>query len=223
MRWAILDAVPIEQARAVLAAARRQAFTRGDAVFNEGEHGECLYLLERGKIAIRVTTPMGDVATLRLLVAGDIFGELAVISPGLRNGSAIALETVSVLTVHRDQMNELRSRNPGVDEVLVHALTAEVRRLSTQVLQLMYVPLPQRVASCLLDLAVAYANDTTSQVTIPLTQEDIAGLCGAARPTTNQVLKQLELDGSIQLARGRILILDRTRLQRSADTTLRGA
>ncbi len=216
MRWAILDAVPAEQARAVLAVARHRTVPKGQAVFNEGEQGDCLYLLEHGKIAIRVTTPLGQVATLRLLIAGDVFGELAVISPARRNATAVALEDVTVRTVHRDQMAALRAKNPAVDQVLVQALTAEVRRLSRQLLQTMYVPLPQRIAGCLLDLADAYATNTGA-VNVPLTQEDIAGLCGTTRPTTNQVLKQLQLDGVIELARGRIIVLDQQALRASAD------
>jgi CRP/FNR family transcriptional regulator, cyclic AMP receptor protein len=216
MRWAILDAVPAEQARAVLAVARRHTVTRGQAVFNEGEHGDCLYLLEQGKIAIRVTTPTGHVATLRVLVAGDVFGELAVISPARRNATAVALEDVAVLTVHGNQMATLRANNPAVDQVLVQALTAEVRRLSRQLLQVMYVPLPQRVAVCLLDLADAYATGA-GPVTVPLTQEDIAGLCGTTRPTTNQLLQHLHVDGIIEVSRGRITILDHTALQNLAN------
>jgi CRP/FNR family cyclic AMP-dependent transcriptional regulator len=214
VRWAILDAVPVEQARAVLAVAHRQNFAKGDPVFSEGDHGDCLYLLERGRIAIRVTTPLGNVATLRLLVAGEVFGELAVISPARRSATAVALEDVAVLTVHRDQMALLRAKNPGVDQVLVQALTADVRRLSRQLLQARYVPLPHRIAGCLLDLADAYAS-STGPVTILLTQEDIAGMCGATRPTTNQVLKQLEVEGVIELSRGKVVVLDQGALVRS--------
>lgn len=207
MRWPILDAIPIEQARAVLAVARRSSLQRGEPVFHEGDAGNSLYLLEKGKVAIRVTTPLGDVATLRILSAGDFFGELAVIAPGRRNATVVALEDVEVLSIHKDQIERLRGQNPGVDQVLISALVAEVRRLSSQLLHAMYVPLPQRVAQCLLDLADAYALKP-GPVTIPLTQEDIAGLCGASRPSTNQVLKALQAEGSIELARGKVVVLD---------------
>ena len=128
MRWAILDAVDPEQARALLAVARRKEFGRGQPIFTEGEYGDSLYLLETGKVAVRVSTPDGEVATLRILVAGDVFGELAVISPARRNATLVALEKVTVRTVHRDQFTALRARSPAVDQVLVQSLAAEVRR-----------------------------------------------------------------------------------------------
>jgi len=221
MRWAILDAVPVEQARAVLAVAQRRKFSRGEAVFTEGEQGDNLYLLERGKIAIRVSTPAGQVATLRILIAGNVFGELALISPARRNATAVCLEDIDVLMVHRDQLAALRVKNPGVDQVLVQTLTAEVRRLSTQLLQAMYVPLPQRIAACLLDLADVYVT-AQGPVTIPLTQDDIAGLCGATRPTANQQLRHLEGKGHIALSRGRIVVLDQAALLRAARAVFGG-
>lgn len=45
-------------------------------------------------------------------------------------------------------------------------------------------------------------------VVVPLTQDDIAQLAGTTRPTTNQVLKRLEAQGVIRLARGRVEIVD---------------
>ena len=84
----------------------------------------------------------------------------------------------------------------------------------------MYVPLPQRIAGCLLDLADAYTT-SPGPVTIPLTQEDIAGLCGATRPTTNQVLKQLEADGLIQLSRGKLVVLAQEAIARRGPTLCR--
>jgi CRP-like cAMP-binding protein len=206
VRWAILDAVEPAQARALLAVARRKQFARGQPIVTEGEYGDRLYLLESGKVAVRVGTPGGDVATLRILVAGDVFGELALVSPARRNATLVALEDVTVRTVDREQFAALRARNPAVDQVLVQTLAAEVRRLSRQVLTLMHVPAPQRIAGCLLDLADAYAA-APGPVTINLSQADIAELCGLTRQSTNQLLKQLAERGLITVSRGKIVVL----------------
>jgi CRP-like cAMP-binding protein len=215
LRWELLDALPAEVARAVLDVVRRSSYERNDPICREGEHGDCMYLLETGKVAVRVTTPMGDVATLRILSAGDFFGELALISPGRRNATVTALEPVTVLALHRAQLATMRSKHVAVEAVLIEALVAEVRRLSRSLLQAMYVPLAKRVADCLVDLADIYATDP-GPVTIPLTQDDIAGLCGAARPPTNQVLKGLEAAGLVKLARGRVVVLDQAGLLEAA-------
>ena len=55
---------------------------------------------------------------------------------------------------------------------------------------------------------------TCSSAACWVTQDDIAGLTGAGRPTVNQVLRTLEGAGAIELRRGRIDVVDRAVLAR---------
>lgn len=213
VRWTLLDVVPEEHARAVVALARRRRFKRGDTVFHEGDPGDTLHLIDKGYVAIRVTTPLGDTATLRVLGAGDYFGELAVVSPAPRNATVVALEAVETLAVHRDVFEELRAKHPTIDRVLLEAVVGEVRRLSVQLLDALYVPVPKRVVRRLVELVDAY-GESSGPVVVPLTQDDLAGLCGTTRPTANKVLKDLQGRGVLDVARGRVTVLDRTALRR---------
>ncbi|MFV0308828.1 MAG: cyclic nucleotide-binding domain-containing protein [Desertimonas sp.] len=53
---------------AVTAARRR--FRRGEVVFHEGDPGDTVHLVDKGHVAVRVTTPVGDVATVRVVGPG---------------------------------------------------------------------------------------------------------------------------------------------------------
>jgi len=212
-KWALLGVLSDEQTRAVLAGARRRRFVRGDVIFHEGERGDTLHLLDRGHVAVRVTTPMGDTATLRVLGRGDTFGELAVVSPAPRNATVEALDAVETLGLHRGHFDDLRRAHPGIDRVLLEAVIAEVRRLSTQLLEAMYVPVPTRVYRRLADLTVLYAPGG-GPVVIPITQDDLAGLSGTTRPTANKVLQELADNGVIDISRGKISVVDPDRLRR---------
>lgn len=214
MRWALFDVVSEEQARAVLAVARRRRFKRGEVVFHEGDPGDTLHLVDRGHVAVRVTTPMGDTATLRVLGPGDYFGELAVVSPAPRNATVVALEAAETLGLHRDEVDELRRLHPEVDRVLLEAVVGEVRRLSVQLLEALYVPVPKRVARRLVELADAY-REGDGAVVLPLTQEDLAGVCGTTRPTVNKVLNELADRGLVDVERGRVTVGDRAGLRRA--------
>ena len=216
MRWKILDSISVERARELLAVARTKHFVRGEPVFTAGDVGDGLYLLESGKVAVRVSTSGGDITTLRILVAGESFGELALVSAGRRSATIIALEPVTVRIIGRDHFAAIRRQHPGIDQILVNALAGEVRRLSDQVLAMTHTPGPQRLAGCLLDLCDAYAV-APGPITITLAQDDIAGLCGLTRPTTNQILKQLEARGLLTVGRGRIVVHDHTKLSALAD------
>lgn len=74
------------------------------------------------------------------------------------------------------------------------------------------MPSDRRVVGRLLDLCEQYGTDGSGQVLIPLTQTDLVELAGATRPTENRVLRALAAEGLVRLSRGRIVVVDPTRL-----------
>ncbi len=215
MEWPFLEALGEEEARLVLARTRRRQFARGDLVFCEGDPADTLYLIDDGHAAVRVTTLAGDTAMIRVLGPGHHFGELAIVSPGPRNASIAALDTLSVRALHRDDYETLRRENPGLQSVLVEALVAEIRRLTTRLTEAYYLPVPRRLAACLLELADLYAPGGDGAVDLPFTQEDLAQLVGIARPTANRELGALQDRGLVAMGRGRITVADREALRRA--------
>jgi CRP-like cAMP-binding protein len=177
-------------------------------VFHEGDPGDTLHLIAKGHVAVRTTTPRGDQALIRVLGAGDFFGELAVIAPAPRNATICCLDATETLGLHRDAFAELRAKDPGVDAVLMQALIAEVRRLSAQLSQALYLPAESRVWKRVADLTRLYETAANDVVTIPLTQEDVAHMAGTTRPTANKVLRSGEEKGVLRISRGRIEVLD---------------
>ena len=191
----------------MLAIARRRRFRRREVVFHDGDPGDTLHGVSRGHVAIRITTPLGDVATLRVLAPGEFFGELALISDAPRRGSAVAIDDVETLSVHRQQLDALRESHPWVDRMLVEALATEVRRLAARLVEALYAPVEQRVWQRLAELTAMFERADTTAVTIPLTQDELAQIVGTTRPTVNRVLRAAEEGGVVQLSRGRLQVL----------------
>jgi CRP-like cAMP-binding protein len=211
----LLELLHDDDRRAVLAAARRRRFTRNEVVFHDGDPGDTLHLIVQGHFAVRITTPLGDVATLRVLGPGEHFGELAVLEPGPRSGSVVSLDAGETMALHRDVVTELRARIPEIDTALTGALIGEVRRLAGALVDALYVPAEQRVWRRLRELVDIYGGDDVP-VVIPVTQDDLSQLAGTTRPTANRVLRSGEEKGVVGLARGRIEIHDLAALRRLA-------
>jgi CRP/FNR family transcriptional regulator, cyclic AMP receptor protein len=87
--------------------------------------------------------------------------------------------------------------------------------LNERLLEALYVPVEKRVCRRLLELAALYPSPDEKPV-IALTQETIAELAGAARATVNQVLRDEERRGTIELRRGKTRVLDLEALRRRA-------
>jgi CRP-like cAMP-binding protein len=215
--WPLLRSLPEEDRRRVLAAARRRRFARREVLFHEGDPGDTLHLIDKGRVALRIATPLGDVATIAVLGRGDVVGEMAVLEEGGRRGATvIALEATETLSIDRAQFLDLRRRYPAVDLFLFEALMAHVRRIDAQLMEALFVPVERRVVRCLLSLAETYASEGQSDVDVTLTQDDLASLAGTSRATVNRVLRQAEEAGAVALSRGRIRVSNRSMLAKRA-------
>lgn len=198
----------------MLAATRRRRFARREVLFHEGDLADTVHLLDRGRVAVRITTPLGDVATLRIRGPGEVIGEVALLhESSRRTATVVALERTETLMLHRDAFVELRQNHPSVDEFLLALLADEVRRLSNLLVEALYVPAETRVLRRLAALTDLYV-DGDEAPKIPLTQEDLASLAGTSRSTVNRVLGAIEKDGLVEVSRGRITVHDAEALER---------
>lgn len=201
----------------MLSTARRRRYGRREILFHEGDPGDTLHLIDSGRVAVRITTPLGDVATLAVLGPGDVMGELALVGGGgRRSATAMALEKTETLALHRDEFEELRRKHPSVQALLVAALAAQVDRLSGLLVEALYVPADKRVTRRLVDLSEVYAEGSSDGVEIAVTQEDLASLAGTSRATANRVVGELEQAGALAVSRGRITVVDAAVLARRA-------
>lgn len=217
MNWPILASLGEEDRRRLLASAHRRRFARREVLFHEGDPGDTLHLIDKGRVAVRITTPGGDVATLGVLGGGQVVGEMALLGSGRRGATVLALERTETLALHRDHFEELRRHHAAIDRFLIDVLAAEIRRLDTQLMEALFLPVERRVLRRLLALTDIYAGQTgEAGWEIPLTQDDLASLAGTSRATVNRVLRQAEEAGWVSLGRGRVRVLDPDRLARKA-------
>ena len=210
-KFLILDELDDADTRLVIAASRRRRYKRGEAICREGDPGDTLHLIDKGHVAIRVTTPAGETATMRVIGPGSHFGEMAVLESVSRSATVVAIDTVETLCLHRDVINDLRRQHHSVDQAMLLAALKEVRRLSNALTEALYLPVPRRLARTLDRLTEVFADGV-----IPLTQDDLAGLTGTTRQTANEVLQQLVADEAITVSRGKVVVVDRVRLARAA-------
>jgi CRP/FNR family transcriptional regulator, cyclic AMP receptor protein len=214
VEWPLLADLPADEVRQVLSIARRRTVSKGEVVFHKDDPADSLHLVVKGRFAIRVMTPLGETVTLGVRGPGDSFGEMALVSEGRRRAATVAaLEAGETFAVYQSDFHRLRRDRPGVNEVLIAFLAEEVRRQNERVLEALYVPVERRVLRRLVELGQAYADGSG---VIPLTQEVLAEMAGTTRATVNQVLRAEQERGTVELGRGRTVVLDHDELARRA-------
>lgn len=212
--WQLLEGIPADDVRAVLALARRATYRRGEVVFHRHDPADAIHLVVKGRFDVRITTPLGDDVALGLRGRGETFGELAVATDSERTATVTALEASETLVLRGSELRRLAGRHPSVHEVLVRALSQQVALLSERLVEAYTVDAETRVVRRVLEVARLYG--ASPPVVVPLRQEDLAALAGTSRATVNRVLRRAEGRGLVELGRGRTTVLDVAGLARLA-------
>lgn len=215
MDYEVLSSLTPSDRTHVLSRCKEERYARGDAIVREGDPGEKFHLIESGRVSLHVATHTGESAMLSVLSPGQAFGEMALVGARTRTATAVALEDVTTRSMSSALFDELRRSHPAVDRLLVDILASRVDRLSRELTEALYLPVDVRLARRLLNLSAVYAIGDQPAV-IPLTQQEIAELVGATRPTVNLELNGLADAGALRLERGRITIVDVAALRERA-------
>ena len=214
MRWRLLEDVPEAEVQRLVSVSRRRRFGCNEVVFHRDDPADSLHLIARGRVVIRIISPLGDTVTIAVRGPGESFGEMALVGAARRNATVSALEQTETLAVYKDDLEQLRREHPSVDQLLFAFLVGEVRILEERLLEALYLPVERRVLRRLRELTEH--GEDGQPVEVPLTQEELAELAGTTRSTINRVLRDEEKRGTVKLERGRTTVLDRDEIARRA-------
>ncbi len=186
-------------------------FAQGDIIFRQGDPGRVLYLVKSGQVRIFINGLDGTETSVILLGRpGDIFGELAVIDGLPRSATAVAMEATTVLVINREAFRDHMRQNPPLALNFMQELSSKVRHNTRNIDTLTTLPVPQRVARKLMEMAQDYgrAADNGVYINTTLTQGQLATLIGATRESTNKALRDFRQREWILMENGRITICD---------------
>jgi CRP-like cAMP-binding protein len=189
-------------------AGRRRSFARDEVVFHRDDPGDSVHRVVSGRFAARIATAAGEGATLALYGPGEVFGLLAVIGEvDRRTATVVALERAETLSVAGSVFRRLRREHPPVAAAVEALLVEQLVATNERLVEALYTSAPARVRARLRSLAELYGDGAGGPVTIPLSQEHLAGLAGTTRETVNRVLNEEVGRGTVRLARRRITVV----------------
>ncbi len=85
---------------------RHSSYRQGSLLARQGQVGDSLFVLARGRVGVSVTTPAGELH-VAVLEPGCIVGELSVLGGGPQQATCRALEYVEVLEILRSDLQAL--------------------------------------------------------------------------------------------------------------------
>src|SRR6266511_3271695 len=143
-----------------------QTFERDETIFHQGSIGSVLYIIVSGQVRIYTLNEAGQELTVRILKAGDFFGELALLDGQPRSASVETMGRTLTLTLHRATFLRIINACPPIAAALLEAMAARLRSATVYARQLANHSAAQRVVEQLLDLAARYGTDDGGAIRI---------------------------------------------------------
>lgn len=150
---ALLRALPPEEVQAIVPHVETKAYDAGAYIFEQGDEGDALYLIDEGEIDLFVRAPeagpragraerpsAGDVVAgwdrIARLGPGDAFGEMALLTGEPRSATAVPATRVLLWRIPKDDFDELVAVSPAlaaaVGQLLARNLEATSSRLAVE-------------------------------------------------------------------------------------------
>jgi CRP-like cAMP-binding protein len=91
-------------------------------VIREGDRGESMFVVMRGRVAVEASQPQAGLVRLAELGPGEYFGEMSLMTGTPRMATVTALEETLLLELGRDAVRGVLAANPRLVERLGEAL-----------------------------------------------------------------------------------------------------
>lgn len=193
----------------IASAGREQHLIRGDVLFNEGDPPEAIYLVLRGRVAIALANPIDRrESVIALMEVGDLFGDMGMLDGGPRSAMARALEPTTVLSIPFEPILELFNDQPKLLWNVTRLLAQRIRVTDEALADSVFLDVTGRTAKRLLELA-----DGSDSFTLPITQEELAGMVGASRERVNKAIASFIRLGWLEQHERTYRIVQRDRLE----------
>jgi CRP-like cAMP-binding protein len=190
----------------------KMTYARNEEIFGEGEPAEYLYKVVSGAVRVSKILDDGRRQVSAFYMPGDYFG----LEVGAEHSSSCeAIANSTVLVFKRSAVVERANRDGSVARKLWEITAAELGRAQEHILQLIRSA-EERVSSFLLNMAAR--SQTTNEIDLPMSRQDIADHLGLTIETVSRTMTQFTAAGFIGLPSSRHIVLR----NRSALTRLNG-
>ena len=102
---------------ALASGAERRTFDAGQALLNEGDPGESMFVIESGQVVVKIGgEPVAD------LFAGDFVGEMSLLTGAPRNATVTAVEPVGAYEIRKEVLAPVLAESPTLVDRLAETM-----------------------------------------------------------------------------------------------------
>lgn len=123
----IFSSVKTEDLAVVAKVLEEEHFSADDMIFNQGDYGDQMYIIESGKVGIAFGEISSQDDFFCVLGKGESFGEMVLLDDQPRSGSAHVLEDTFVLSLNKEKLKSLIISYPELAMGMLKSLSLRLR------------------------------------------------------------------------------------------------
>jgi predicted acylesterase/phospholipase RssA/CRP-like cAMP-binding protein len=124
----LLGSAAVEDVQGLATVLEHTTLRQGETLFSEGDDGDGLFVLTRGRLAVILRDPSGCDTTVDALLPGAVVGEMALLTGQRRSATVRASEAAELVRLPRDHFVRLGEAHPQLVERLTLAIRERLRR-----------------------------------------------------------------------------------------------
>jgi len=110
-------------------------FRPGQALFQEGDQSSCMYLIQKGTVAVRKTKGANYIELGRVY-SNEVLGELSFFDRKARSAAAVAMTEVEALEIDFDSLDKIYDKVPPYLKVIIASVAERLRKANDQIRRL---------------------------------------------------------------------------------------
>jgi CRP/FNR family cyclic AMP-dependent transcriptional regulator len=186
-------------------------FPKGTVLFQEGEPGKDMFVLQSGKISI--SKKVRDVEkVLAMLGPGEFFGEMAIISNKPRNATATVMEDAKLLVIDPKTFEAMIRGNAEIAVRMIKKLAERLSEADAQIENLLLSDPASRVVHQVLQVCQTRGRPMEEGIEVDFPVRELPRLIGVGEPAIRNMLDRLERAGLIERSGDRLTVYDTARL-----------
>lgn len=112
-----------------------KTYVDGDRIVCQGETGDCMYVVQRGRLQVVIEDPAGD-TELAILAPGDVFGEMALFTSAPRSATVRARGKARVLSIDKRGFLKRIHEDPSLAFTILRKMSERIHELDQKVSRL---------------------------------------------------------------------------------------
>src|ERR1700688_1264187 len=172
-------------------------YRKGQIVFSQGEIGDAVFYIQKGKVKVTVVSEQGKEAVVAILGTDEFFGE------GCLAGQALRISTVTTMTdsviarIEKATITRVIHQEPMFAEMFIAHLLGRTIRVEADLVDQLFNSSEKRLARMLLLLANFGKEGKPEPVIAKISQETLAEMIGTTRSRVSSFMNKFRQMGFI--------------------------